>query len=95
MPGIVRVYPKASATEYRDQFRQYKTAGCALMGPPEFVDIDAQAGIATVEVGVKLTAETKVGGAKRLQETVAVAKLVRPEPRGNWLIESLRYRAKR
>ena len=94
VPGIMRVFPSAPAAGLRDQFRQYKTAGCALAGPPEFVSMDPQAGIATVEVGVKLTAELKVGSAKP-QETIAVVRVVRPEPRGLWHIESMRFRPKK
>ncbi len=94
VPGIMRVFPTAPAAGLRDQFRQYKTAGCALMGAPEFVSMDPQAGIATVEVGVKLTAELKVGSAKP-QETIAVVRVVRPEPRGLWHIDSMRFRPKK
>ena len=53
--------------------------------------MDPQAGIATIEVGVKLTAELKVGSAKP-QETIAVVRVVRPEPRGLWHIGSVRFR---
>jgi len=64
------------------------------MGPPELVSLDAQGGIATIEVGVKTTAELKVGSTKP-QETIAVVRMVRPEPRGDWHIESMRFRPKR
>jgi hypothetical protein len=94
VPGIMRVFPTAPAAGLREQFRQYKTAGCALAGPPEFVSMDPHAGIATVEVGVKLSAELKVGSTKP-QDTIAVVRVVRPEPRGEWHIESMRFRPKR
>ena len=56
--------------------------------------MDPHAGIATIEVGVKLSAELKVGSAKP-QDTIAVVRVVRPEPRGEWHIESMRFRPKK
>jgi hypothetical protein len=77
-----------------EQLRQFKSVECTLTSPPEFVDMNADAGTATVEVGVKQIFDRKVGGVQK-QETVATIKLVRPQSRGTWRIASMLHKTKR
>jgi hypothetical protein len=77
-----------------DQLRQLKSIECELTGPPEFVEMNTDAGTATVQVGVKQVFDRRVGGTAK-QETTAVFKMVRPEPRGSWRIASMFHRPKK
>jgi hypothetical protein len=94
IPGIVKVYPSAPAA-FREQFRQYKSAGCTVTGPPKYVALDPQSGKAQIEVVVKVMTEHKAGGGKTTQELVAKARLARPKQRGGWHIEGISFVPKR
>jgi serine/threonine protein kinase len=92
--GIAKIFPRAPAG-ILEQFRQYKSAGCTVTGPPEFVMVDPEAGTATIRVGLKLTSEMRAGKSQPPQESVAEVKAVRPEPRGIWHIDTMVVRPKR
>jgi len=90
--AIRQVYPTVPGLE--EQLRQLKSIECTLTSPPEFVDLNADAGTATVEVGVKQVFDRKVGGVQK-QETIATIKLLRPQARGTWRIASMNHKQKK
>jgi serine/threonine protein kinase len=92
--AIRRVYPTAAAS-FKDQFRQFKSVECTLTGPPEFQRLDPAAGTASLDVGVKMVFDNKIGGSQPPQNTVARVTLSRPEPRGSWHIDSLLHKPKK
>jgi len=91
---IQKVYPSVNVRALQEQFRQYKSLKCMLTGPPEFVQLDAVAGTAKVEVGVKQTIEMRSGGAPKTLETIAETTLSRPELRSSWRIGNVVHKAK-
>jgi hypothetical protein len=93
---IQKVYPSVNVRALQEQFRQYKSLKCTTTGPPEFVqlDADADAGTAKVEVGVKQVIEMKSGGAPRTVETIAETTLSRPTLRSPWLIGNVVHKPK-
>jgi len=94
LAAIRRVFPTAPEA-LRDQLRQYKSVQCTLTGPPEYDQLDPNAGTAKVKVGVKQEWVPKVGGPQKPQETVAVVALSRPEQRGSWYIDNVVHKPKR
>ncbi len=91
--ALKQVFPKASNT-VRDQFRDLNSVECTLALPPQFVQLDPTAGTAKVQVDVKQTFDRKVGGIQK-QETTATVTLLRPQPRGNWYIDTMFHKPKR
>lgn len=91
---IRKIYPSTDVALFRDRYRQYKSVKCALTWPPEFVQLDADAGTAQVKVGVKQTQEMRSGGAPKVQETIASLTLVRPELRSFWHIRDMSHELK-
>jgi hypothetical protein len=89
--AIRKVYP--SVIQIEEKLRQIKTVECAFTGPPEFQELEPEAGTATVEVPVKQAFDMKVGGIQK-QETIATIKLTRPQARGAWRIDSMIHRPK-
>ncbi len=85
-PGFRRCIQAVNVRALQEQFRQYKSLKCTITGPPEFVQLDAVAGTAKVEVGVKQIIEMKSGGAPKTVETIAETTLLRPEDRSSWRI---------
>lgn len=89
--AIRKVYP--SVLQIEEKLRQIKSVECAFTGPPEFQELEPDAGTATVEVPVKQAFDMKVGGVQK-QETIATIKLTRPQARGAWRIDSMIHRPK-
>jgi hypothetical protein len=79
------VYPKAQES-MRRQFDDYKTMECTLASPPEFSELDAVGGSATVQVGIKQVVKYKIGK-DAVVNWATTLMLVRPEPRGKWFID--------
>jgi hypothetical protein len=90
--AIKRVFPGARVSQ--EQFRQLKSVECSLTGDPKFGRLDPVAGTATVEVGMKQVVDQTVGGTQT-RETIASLTMMRPEPRGEWFIQTLNAREKR
>jgi serine/threonine protein kinase len=93
LQALKQIFPKAPDA-LREQFRQYKTMQCTLTGPPEYQELDAVGGTAKLQVGVKQAYDLKVGGEKTSNLTAHLA-LTRPEPRGDWFIDSARVVVKK
>lgn len=73
----------------RGQLRQYKALEYAYTGAPEFVDVDPKAGTATVEVGVKMVFQARVGGSQPPNETKVRFNLFRRDD--NWLVNQVTF----
>jgi hypothetical protein len=94
-PGrIQRIYPTAPVRSLQEQFRYYKTLKCTITGELQYAQLDADAGTAKVEVGVKQVIEMKSSGAPRIIETIATTTLARPEARSLWRISIMNHRPK-
>jgi hypothetical protein len=91
---IKKIFPGTDVSVLRELYRQYKSVKCALTTPPEFIQLDADAGTAQVKVGVKQTQEMQSGGAPKIQETIASLTLLRPELRSSWRIGTIRHELK-
>jgi serine/threonine protein kinase len=91
---VLKVYPSVDVRALRDQFRQYKSLKCTIVGAPEFAELDADVGTARVEVGVKQILEMQSGGAPKVLETIAVTTLLRPELRSAWRIGKVVHKPK-
>ena len=93
--GIRAVYPSAQPETLRKRFDQSKSSECSLTGEPQFKELNAEAGTATVEVDVNQAFELKAGSKSMVQDTTAAVKLTRPESRGDWRIDTLEARPKK
>jgi serine/threonine protein kinase len=91
---VQKVHPSADLRALREQFRQYRSNKCTLAGEPKFVQLDADAGTAKIEVGMKQILEMRSGGAPRISETIAETTLSRPALRTAWRIATVKHRAK-
>lgn len=85
---LQRVFPTAPEA-IRRQFRQYEKLEYTYAGAPEFVDVDPDAGTATVEVGVKLAFKAKVGGDQPPNEARVRFNLFRRDD--TWLVNQMTF----
>jgi len=60
---IQRVYPSAPVEAFENAFRNYKALEYTYTAPPEFIDLDAALGTATVKVPGMLKVDMRVGRA--------------------------------
>jgi len=94
LDAMRRVFPQLP-NAISEQFRQFNSVECTVVGEPEFVDLEAEAGIAKIEVGIKMVYDRKVGGLRPPDNLMTTAKLSRPQPRGSWRIDNMMFRVKR
>lgn len=90
--AIRRVFPGVSPG-LASQFKDVKSIASCTFGDPEYVELNAEAGTATMDVPWTLVQDMKVGGRQKT-ETVARVKMSRPAPRADWRIEGVTHRPK-
>jgi hypothetical protein len=87
---LKKLYPQVDVALHRGLFHQYKSLKCTVAGPIEYDRLDASpAGGAQVKVGLKQQIEMKVGGAPKVQETIATIVVSRMSHQSPWLIDRL------
>jgi hypothetical protein len=92
LEAIRRVFPGVSPA-LAGQFKDVKSMVKCTCGDTEYVELNPEAGSATVNVPWTLELDMNVGG-RRKSETIAKVKMSRPELRADWRIDGITHRPK-
>jgi hypothetical protein len=90
----IRAVHPAAPDNIRHQMKDYAAVQCTITSEPAYRSLDAVAGTASASVAMRRIFHMRVGGPKRVSETTAVLTLRRPQPRSDWLIDTLSFAPK-
>jgi serine/threonine protein kinase len=91
---LQNIYPQVNLKNIKVRYEQYKDLTCTLSPDIKYDDLNANTGIAKVQVGMKQTMRMKLGGQPTVLETIVTAVMVRRAEREDWQIESLEHATK-